>query len=271
MSTDTAGRTEVVRRPDDRLPARHLIERNLRVYRRIWPAIVSGLFEPTFYLFAVGVGLGALVGDVTGPGGTAVPYATFVAPGLLAASAMNGAVIEASFNLFSKLKFDKVYDAVLATPMEPRDIAIGEITFSQMRGAAYGVGFLTVALVAGLVPNLAGAALAVPAAMLIGFAFGGVAMAATTFMRSWQDFDLVNLVTLPLFLFSATFYPVDVYPGPVQALARLSPLYHGVELLRACWFGVWDLSVVGHVALLVAMAVGGLLVATRRLRSLLLT
>lgn len=254
----------------ERFPARHLLERNLRVYRRVWPAVFSGVFEPAFYLFAIGVGLGALVGDVAGPGGQSVRYAVFVAPALLAASTMNGAVAESTFNLFSKLKQDKTYVAILATPMRPSDIAVGEITFSQLRGALYGVGFLVIALVAGLVPSIPGAVLAVPAAVLIGFAFGAVGMACTTFMRSWQDFDLINLTTLPLFLFSGTFYSIDVYPGPFQAVARLSPLYHGVELLRACWFWVFDLTVVGHVAVLLTMAVGGLVVAGRRLRVLLM-
>ncbi len=127
-----------------------------------------------------------------------------------------------------------------------------------------------IASLAGLAPSLPGAVLAVPAAVLIGFAFGAVGMAATTWMRSWQDFDLIQMTTLPLFLFSATFYPLDVYPGWLQAVARFSPLYHGVELLRACWFWVFDLTVIGHVAVLAAMAAGGLVVAGRRLRALLL-
>jgi lipooligosaccharide transport system permease protein len=250
---------------------RHLIERNLRVYKRIWPAIVSGGVEPAFYLFAVGVGLGALVGDITGPTGQPVPYAMWVTPALLAASAMNGAVTESTFNLFSKLRFEKTYDAILATPMRPRDVATGEITFSQLRGAFYGVGFLVIALIAGLVPSLAGALLAIPAAVLIGFAFAAVGMACTTFMRSWQDFDLIQLVTLPLFLFSATFFPLEVYPRPLQIVAQFSPLYHGVEVVRASWFWALDWSVLGHVAVLLAMAAAGLAVASRRLEKLLLT
>ena len=254
----------------DRFRARHLIERNLRVYKRIWPAILSGAVEPAFYLFAVGVGLGALVGDVTGPTGTPVRYALFVAPALLAASSMNGAVNESTFQIYSKLKFARAYDAMLATPMRPRDVALGEIAFSQLRGGMYGAGFLVVALVAGLVPSVPGAVLAVPAAMLIGFAFGAMGMAATTFMRSWQDFDLIQLTTLPLFLFSATFYPLDVYPGPIRAIARLSPLYHGVEVVRACWFWAFDVTVVGHVLALVGLAAVGLVVAGRRLGALLL-
>ena len=270
MSGDVREQAAAMAVAEQRFPARHLLERNLRVYKRIWPAVVSGAFEPAFYLFAVGVGLGALVGDVAGPGGAPVRYAVFVAPALLAASAMNGAVTESTFQIFSKLKYARTSDARLATPLQPRDVAVGEIAFSQLRGAMYGVGFLVVALVAGLVPSLPGAMLAVPAAVLIGFAFGAAGMAATTFMRSWQDFDLIQLTTLPLFLFSATFYPLDVYPGPVQAIARISPLYHGVEVVRACWFWTFDLTVVGHVLVLVAMAVTGVVVASRRLGRLLL-
>lgn len=251
-------------------PGRFMIERNLRQYRRIWPAVLSGGFEPAFYLFAIGLGLGSLVGDVAGPDGTPVPYAEFVAPALLAASTMNGAVVESTFNIFLKLKYQKTYDAVLATPMRPRDIATGEITFSQLRGALYGVGFLVIALLARLAPSVPGAILAVPVAVVIGFAFASVGLAATTFMRSWQDFDLIQLVTLPLFLLSATFYPMDVYPGWLQAVARLSPLYHGVELLRAAWFWTFDLTVVGHLAVLVSMVAAGLAVASRRLGALLL-
>lgn len=249
----------------------HLVGRNLRVGRRIWPAILSGGFEPMFYLFAVGVGLGALVGDVAGPRGEPVTYAEFVTPALLAASAMNGAIVESTFNLFSKLRFERTYDAVLATPMEPRDIALGEITYAQLRGAMYAVGFMVVALLFGLVPSLSGAVLAVPSAMLIGFAFGGLGMAATTYMRSAQDFGFIGLVQLPLFLLSATFYPLEVYPGWLQAVARFSPLYHGVELVRACWFWTFDASVAGHVAVLVGLTAVGILVAGQRVRSLLLT
>jgi lipooligosaccharide transport system permease protein len=121
------------------------------------------------------------------------------------------------------------------------------------------------------VPSLAGALLAIPAAVLIGFAFAAVGMACTTFMRSWQDFDLIQLVTLPLFLFSATFFPLEVYPRPLQIVAQFSPLYHGVEVVRASWFWSLDWSVLGHVAVLLAMAAAGLAVASRRLEKLLLT
>lgn len=248
--------------------ARHVVERNLMVYRHAWLIVLSGFFEPVFYLFSIGVGLGQLVGDLTGPDGSPVSYAAFIAPALLAASAMNGAVFEATMNIFFKLRYQKLYDAMLATPLETRDIAIGELAWSQLRGALYAAGFLVVMLAAGLITSPWGV-LALPAALLIGFAFGAVGLAASSFMRSWQDFDLIQLATMPLFLFSATFYPLDVYPPALQVLTQFSPLYHGVELIRALTLGVFDWSLVGHVGFLVLMGAAGMVVGDRRFARLL--
>lgn len=247
-----------------------LLERNFLVYRRAWMIVFSGFFEPLFYLFSIGIGIGELVGDVTGPGGKPIEYAAFVAPALLASSAMNGAIYESTFNIFFKLKYGKIYDAILSTPMQPADIAVGEIIWSLGRGAIYAGGFLVVMVVMGLMPSPLGV-LALPAAVLIGFAFAAVGMATTTFMRSWQDFDLVTLVSLPLFLFSATFYPLDVYPAGFQVFTRFSPLYHGVELIRSLTLGVVDWSLAGHVAFLLAMGGIGVAVTSRRLKLLLMS
>ena len=114
------------------------------------------------------------------------------------------------------------------------------------------------------------AILALPAAMLIGFAFAAVGMAATTFMRAWTDFDYIAMVTLPLFLFSATFYPISAYPPALQALVQLTPMYHGVDLLRSLTTGIVGPGLLVHVAYLAAMGTAGLLVVSRRLDKLLL-
>jgi len=246
-----------------------LVERNLMVYRHLWGVLVSGFFEPLFYLFSVTIGLGELVGDIQLASGEFVSYATYVAPALLASSAMNGPVFEA-FGIFFKLKYAKTYDGILATPVSPRDIAMGEITWSQMRGALYATAFVVVMLAMGLLESPWGL-LALPGAMLIGLAFGAVGMAATTFMRSWQDFDLIALATMPMFLFSATFYPLSVYPEWLQTVARFSPLYHAVDMLRAFTLGTFDWSILGHIAVLVAMVAIGMVVASRRIAKLLLT
>ncbi len=245
-----------------------MVERNLMVYRHAWTVLLSGFFEPLFYLFSITIGLGELVGDIELVSGDLVPYATYVAPALLASSAMNGPVFEA-FGIFFKLRYAKIYDGVLATPVSPRDVAIGEITWSQMRGAMYAAAFVLVMLVMGLLESPWGI-LAFPGAMLIGLAFGAIGMAATTFMRSWQDFDLITLVTMPMFLFSATFYPLSVYPEWLQTVARISPLYHAVDMLRAFTLGTFDWSLLVHIGVLLAMVVVGITISARRVEQLLL-
>jgi lipooligosaccharide transport system permease protein len=223
-----------------------------------------------FYLFSLGVGLGALVGTVTTDSGTEVPYAAFVAPALLAASAMNGAVYDSTFNVFFKLKYAKLYDSVLSTPLGPRDVAVGEISWALMRGQVYAIAFLIVAAVAGLVQSW-WALLALPAATLIGFAFASVGMAATTYMRSWVDFDYVQLAILPMFLFSATFFPLSTYPPSLQWVVQATPLYHGVALVRDLMIGSISAGMLWHVAYLVVMGLVGFVIAARRLERLLLS
>ena len=250
--------------------ARHLVERNARVYRREWLVLVSGFLEPVFYLFSIGVGVSKLVGDVTLPGGEVVTYTAFVAPAMLAASAMNGAIIDATFSLFFKLKYNKLYDAVLATPVTPVDVAIGEITWALMRGSLYSISFVGVMLLMGLISSW-WAVLTIPAVVLTGYAFAAIGTACTTYMRSWQDFSYITLVQLPIFLFSATFYPLSVYPESLQWVVRCSPLYHSATLMRELTTGTVGLGSLVHVAVLVALGVVGMAVTGRRLEKLLLT
>jgi lipooligosaccharide transport system permease protein len=182
---------------------------------------------------------------------------------------MNGAFYESTMNVYAKMTLDRAYDAMLATPMQPGDVAGGEITYSQLRGTAYSLVFLLVLWAFGYVASPWGV-LALPAAMLLGFAFSALGMATTTFMRSWTDMDLVATALLPLFLLSTTFYPLEVYPAGVRPLILLSPLYHGVELVRAATLGIADWSILGHVVVLLVVAVSGTVLAGRRLESLLL-
>lgn len=249
--------------------ARALVERNVRAFRHGWITLVSGFFEPIFYLFSLGVGLGALIGDIDTGGGQAVAYATFVAPALMASAAMNGAVYDSTFNVFFKLNYAKLYDSVLATPLGPRDVAVGEISWALLRGLLYSTAFLVVAAVSGVVTSW-WSLLAVPAASLIGWAFGALGMAATTFMRSWQDFDYVQLAILPMFLFSATFYPLSTYPESLQWVVQVTPLYHGVSLVRDLMLGQIGGGIVVHVVYLAAMGLVGMAFAAVRIERLLL-
>lgn len=250
--------------------SRHVLERNWIASGAFWKVMLAGFFEPVFYLLAIGVGLGAMIGDITLADGTSVPYAAFVAPGMLAASAMNAAVMESTFNVFFKFKYGRVYQAMLATPIGAGDIAVGEIGWSLFRGFVYSSAFLAVMGVMGLTSSwwAIGALLGTT---LIGLAFGAVGMAAVTFMRSWQDFDLITFVTLPLFLFSATFYPLEVYPPWLQTVASFSPLYHGAELVRGFTLGRFDPSMITHALVLTSMALVGAVIAVRRLGKLLLS
>jgi lipooligosaccharide transport system permease protein len=249
--------------------APRLIERNVMVYRRTWLVLVSGFFEPLFYLLGIGFGLGALIGSVPGPHGEPISYGVFVAPGLLATSAMNGAIFESTFNVFFKLRYAKTYDAILSTPMGIGDVATGEVGWSLIRGGLYSVGFLIVIAVLGLAQSPL-AVLCIPAALLIGFAFASVGMAATTWIRTWQDFDFIVVITLPLFLFSATFYPITAYPEPIRTIVEVTPLYQGVSLLRQLTTGVLDPSIVVNIVYLAVLGFAGLSIVARRLDKLLL-
>jgi len=250
--------------------ATRVVERNLVVFRkgRGWLIIVSGFYESLLYLLGMGIGVGALIGSVR-DGGTTVTYATFVAPALMASSAMQGAVNESVFNVYYKLRYAKLYDAVLATPLTMFDIALGEVTWALMRGVSYAIGFIVVMSALGLVHS-PWAAVAVPASLLISLAFAGAGMAVTTFVRSWNDFALVQLVVLPLFLFSATFYPLARYPGPLRVVVELTPLYHGVHMVRGLTTGRLSADMALDALYLAVMGGAGMLLASRRLTRLLL-
>ena len=245
-----------------------LFERNYMVHRRMWIIIFSGFFEPLFYLFSMGIGLGHFVGKVPGPGGQLISYATFIAPALLATAAMNGAIYD-STSVFWKLKYAKLYDSVLATPVGPGDVAVGETAWALFRGLLYGAAFLVTVGALGLIHS-AWAILALPSSLLVGFAFAGVGVAGSTYMRSWQDFEFLNIVQLPMFLFSATFYPLSVYPEVIQWVVRCTPLYNAIALMRALMLGAVGWYQLVNVAYLLVMGLIGVSIAGRRVDALLL-
>lgn len=246
-------------------PAR-MVERNAMAYRRMWPIFLSGFFEPLLYLLSIGIGVGELVGDLPGPNGP-VSYDAFVAPGLLAAAAMNGAIFDATINFFVRFKYIGTYRAAISSPLRPVDIAKGEVAWSLLRGGMYSGVFLVTMLVLGLVES-AWALLAVPAALLIGFGFAGIGLAGATFMRSWIDFDKVMLALLPMFLFSGVFFPLSEYPDGLAWLVRVSPLYQGVALERALILGGVSWASLGQATYLAVMGFAGMRLGSRRLDKL---
>lgn len=232
-----------------------------------WYIVLSGFFEPLFYLLAFGLGVGRLINGVTGPAGQPVSYAAFIAPALLATSAMNGAIYDSTWNVFFKIRFARIYEGMIATSLGPLDVALGEIIYALMRGLVYSLGFLGVMYAMGLVLSPWGL-LAVPAALLIAFGFSACGMAVTSYLKNFQEMDWLNFIMLPMFLFSATFYPVTVYPPAIQMLVKTLPLWHGVELIRNLTIGPPGTAIWGHIAYFLVMITVGLIVTTKRLTKL---
>jgi lipooligosaccharide transport system permease protein len=244
-----------------------LVERNLMIYRHTWYVLLAEILEPVLYLLSIGVGIGVLVGTVSGVGDAGpVRYASFVAPALLATAAMNGAMNETTFNMFGKLKTDRTYESMLATPMGERDVALGEIAWAVLRGTIVSTTFLVVVVAFGLVRS-PWALLVLPGAALIGFAFASAGLVVVTYLRTWQDMQYIQLVMLPMFLFATTFYPVSVYPRPVQIVVQWLPLYQGIELLRNPALGILSGRIVVAAVYLAMMGAACLAIAVRRLRT----
>ena len=213
--------------------ARRLVERNIMVYRHQWIIILSGVFEPIFYLLGIGLGLGGIIENVELPNGQVVP---------------NGAVFETIFNVFFKLNFAKTYDGVLATPMGITEIAIGEMLWALMRAALYAVAMFVIMLLMGLILSPLGI-LMIPASLLVAAAFAAAGLAGTAYLRTVNDFDVpMGLIVMPMFLFSGTFFPIEtVLPDWLVTVIQLTPLYHGINLIRGLSTGLvgigqlWDL------------------------------
>ena len=250
--------------------ARAVVGRGLMAAKSsTWLVMVSGFFEPVLFLLAMGVGMGSIVGTVQGPGGGEISYAAYIAPALLAVSAMNGAIYDSTWNVFFKMNFAKLYQGMLYTSLGPLDVAIGEIFLALLRGLLYATGFTAVMGVMGLLTSW-WAILVIPASVLIAFGFASFGMGITSFMKTFQQMDWINFVLLPMFLLSATFYPITVYPEAIQWVIRCLPLWHGVELVRGLTTGAVDLGMLWHVLYFVVMVVLGLILTTRRLRALFL-
>jgi lipooligosaccharide transport system permease protein len=231
-----------------------------------WMIVISGFVEPVLFLLSFGYGLKDLVGDIT-VAGQPVGYVAFIAPALLATSAMNGAIYDSTMNVYFKLKHDRLYHGMLATSLGPMDVALGEITWALLRGLAYSIGFMAIVAPLGLIPSMWGI-LAIPAAVLIAFGFASFGMAVTSYMKSYQQLEVVNVVLLPMFLFSGSFYPLDVFPEWLQTIIRLFPLAHAIDLVRGLTLGNISWALVGHAMYFVVMIVIGLFFTTRRLNAL---
>lgn len=247
-----------------------LFERSWMAFKNsAWIAVLSGFFEPVLYLLSFGYGLGHLIGTIHLENHRVISYAAFIAPGLLATSAMNGAIYDSTWNVFFKLKFDRIYQGMLQTSLGSLDVALGEIGWALMRGLAYTLGFMCVAVPAGLIPSWWGI-LAIPASLLIAFGFASVGMAITSYFSTFQQMDFINIVMLPLFLFSGSFYPLTVYPGYLQGILKCSPLWQGIAMVRDFTLGSVSWGIMWHVLYFAVMVGIGVTATSKRLTKLFL-
>jgi lipooligosaccharide transport system permease protein len=240
---------ELLRRPAvSTHGAVRLWQRNATLYRRSWmrhalPTIV----EPLLYLMAMGLGLGLYIGDrIFG-----VEYVAFIAPGLIAAAAMQGAIFEVTIGVFVKVRFWRLYDAVITTPLEPQDVALGEALWATTRSTLYGTAFLLVTTVLGYIVS-PWAILVPAAAALVGMCFSLIGLIVSARMPAIDLFGyFFSMFVMPLFLFSGIFFPVTDLPAAAQPIAWMTPLHHGVELMRALALTGNPASAAGHALWLV--------------------
>jgi lipooligosaccharide transport system permease protein len=247
-------------------PQQVLLRNWLSFKSSAWIAVISGFFEPVLYLLSFGYGIGELVGNISTSTGN-ISYAAYIAPGLLATSAMNGAMFDSTWNVFFKLNESRLYKAMLATSLGPLDVALGEIAWALMRGGIYATAFTLVLAGLGLVTSW-WALLAVPAAIIVAFGFASFGMAITSYMKSHHQMNFFEIFLLPMFLFSGAFYPLTVFPGWAQAIIKALPLGQGIELVTKAMAGNFSIHLLVNVSYFVVMICIGLFFTTKRLNAL---
>lgn len=229
--------------------------------------VISGFVEPLLNLFVFGFGVGQFVGDITLPNGMQVSYASFIVPGLLATAAMMGAIMDSTWNVYFKMHEQHLYDAMLATSLGALDVALGEISWALLRGALYSTTFMAVVTPLGLIHSW-WAILCIPAGVVIGFGFASLGMAITSYIKGFQQLGLINIVLLPLTLFSGSLFPLSVMPDWLALIARFSPLTQGIELMRMFALGTVGWGIFEHLIYFSIFIAGGLYFTTRRLNAL---
>lgn len=232
-----------------------------------WMVVASGFVEPLLNLVVFGYGVGNFIGEIKLDNGLMVSYASFVVPGLLASAAMMGAIMDSTWNVFFKIHESRLYHAMLATSLGPMDVALGEIAWALLRGALYSTAFMAVVTPLGLVESWWGI-LAIPAGALIGFGFASIGMALTSYMTSFQHMGLINIVLLPITLFSGSFFPLSILPNWIASIVRWTPLTQGIDLMRMLTLGTVNSSIFIHLIYFSVFIAGGLYFTTRRLNAL---
>ena len=245
-----------------------MVQRNALVYRQVWRgSVFSSFLQPTLFLIAMGLGLGGMIDPSAAalPGG--VRYVEFLAPGLLAATAMQAATFESTYPVLGKMTWHRNYEAISATPMRPSDLVLGELGWIAVRLATIATAFVLVMMLFGI-PRSARVLLAIPAAMMTGLAFAAPIMAYAVTLKNSSTFNvLYRFGVTPLFLFSGVFFPLGRLPEWLEYVAWFTPLFHGVELVRGLTLDLpsrdWTIHG-GYLAALTAVGTVAALVTFRR-------
>lgn len=239
--------------------------RNARVFAKVWRgALLPNFFDPLFYLVAMGFGLGTYLATING-----VPYRDFIAPGLIASATMWAASFETTYNVYLKMNENRLYDAILATPIEIQDLAAGDVLWGATRATIYGTTFLVVVALFGLIDSPW--AIAIPPMVFL----GGMAFSILgyTFTALIPKIDLYSyyftLGITPMFLFSGIFFPFDRLPAIAEVVAWFTPLFHLVEITRGLAGGP-GADVLLHAAVLALGGAALFYVPVRALRNRLL-
>ncbi len=241
-----------------------VVRRNARVWRAyLWASLIGNLGEPLLYLAAIGFGIGSLLGP-EGIGG--VPYDVYLAPGILVSTSMYTAVFECTFGSFTRMKPQKTFDAILATPVTPVELAAGEVVTAALKSGVGAAIVLAVITAFGLVQSPL-ALLTVPLGLVVGFAFGALGLVTAAVSPDYSFFNyFFTLVIAPMFLLSGIFFPVETLPAWAQVLAHVFPLTHAVRIARALTLGLPEPALLLHLAVLFAGGVAATALAAALLR-----
>lgn len=213
----------------------YVLRRNVRVWVRYWLSnLISNFLEPFLYLLGMGLGLGFYVQSIEG-----MPYTHYIAPGIVAASAMFASSFENTYGSFVRLHYQKTFDAQIATPLNVDDVVAGELLYGAAKSAVYGTFILCVIQLFGFTPGWNWELLLVPVILgLVGLLFGALAMIVTGIITNIDGFNYyVTLFLTPLFVFSEVFYPLDRLPALAQSIAWFTPLLHAVRSIRSIVLG----------------------------------
>ena len=236
--------------------------RNARVFAKIWKgALLPQFFDPLFYLLALGFGLGTYIASING-----IPYREFIAPGLCASAVMWASSFESTWNTYIKMEESRLYDAVLATPVEVEDLVAGELLWGGTRAMVYGTSFLVVISLFGLVDSAWAIAMP-PFLFLGGLCFSSLGLAFTSLTPKMDFFTYYyTLFITPMFLFGGIFFPYDRLPDWAQVVAWFTPLYHLVNIARDLATGAPDLALAANALWLAVVVVGLFFVPVLALR-----